>query len=294
MALVRWNGTIVDQNGNVQAGAEFEIRDVNGALATIYEDRAQTAKSNPFTADAEGFGFFYAQQGRYTINATSGALAISWQDVELASSTGGRDLDTTQTGPLIPGSIWGIDATAARSRALPSSPDDGEEIGFYVRGNTGDVRNNNATITVLAPDSINGAAPGGSFVIDNTFLVTLKYNATDSNWELINDSLATGAGEIVTMPFRVTDVADTGNIINAVDGSWQRITLTANRDFTFDLKAGEFVYVTVVPGAFTLSFTNVSEWFGGSAPTSIGAEAAFVFHSDDGVTVTGDYRGDIS
>lgn len=215
------------------------------------------------------------------------------QAVVLSGGGVGKTLDLTQSGDLQVGTIWGIDASAPRSRALPSAPNDGDEIRFYVRGNTGDIRNNNATVTVSAPDSVDGGAPGASFVFNNTILVDLKYNATDQNWELINDSLPTGAGDIINAVFRVTDVSDTGNIVNILNSNWQRITLTANRDFTFDIKQGEWGFITVVPGAFVLSFTNVTEWVGLSAPSSIGAEALFLFWSDDGVAVSGLYIGEI-
>lgn len=293
MALVRWQGTVADQNGNIQSGASVEVRDPSGALATIYSDRSLTAKANPFTTDSEGYGFYYAEQGRYTVNATAGAFSISWQDVELASATSIRSLDLTQTGDLIAGTVWGIDATAARSRPLPLSPEDGEEVGFYVQQG-GDIRNNNTTIEVTAPDQIAGNGAGVNFTINQFFTGTLKYNAATNDWQLIADSQQTVGGEVITEAIRVNSPSDATGVLNAINGIWQKITLTANRDFTFDLKAGEYMFITVTAGAFSLSYTNVTEWVGGAEPASIGTEAAFLFWSDDGVAVTGQYIGDIS
>lgn len=296
MALVRFNATVQDLLGNVQANADIEVLDQNGLLATIYSDRSGTTITQPgFQADAEGFFFFYAEQGRYTVNATAGAFSISWEDNELASSIGGRTLDITQTGTLIPGTVWGVDATAPRSRALPLSPDDGEEVTIYIRTAGSDVRNNNVSITVVAPDSIAGDPAGQTYVIDNNVKITLKYNKSDQNWELINDSLATFAGNIRTMPFEVRVLDDTVSTeVNAGFAVWQQVTMTANRDFTFDLKAGEFVVLDVIPGAFTLSYSNVTAWVGGSAPVAIGALTRFIFTSRDGGEVVGQHIGDIS
>lgn len=86
----------------------------------------------------------------------------------------------------------------------------------------------------------------------------------------------------------------TSAAVVASNGTWQKRTLAGNETLTFTIAAGQSVFVTVVPGANTLTLSNVSEWVGGSAPASVEAEHLFVFWSDDGVTVSGLSIGGIS
>lgn len=99
------------------------------------------------------------------------------------------------------------------------------------------------------------------------------------------DEVATGIEAVHVMTTAVVDGAN---------GAWQKRTLAGNETFTFTLVAGQSIFATVVPGANTLTLTNVDEWVGGIAPPVIEAEHAFVFWSDDGVTVTGQSVGGIS
>jgi hypothetical protein len=86
----------------------------------------------------------------------------------------------------------------------------------------------------------------------------------------------------------------TSAAVDASNGNWQTRTLAGNETLTFTIAAGQSVYVTVVPGANTLTLSNVNEWVGGSAPSTIEAEHAFVFWSDNGSTITGNSIGGIS
>src|SRR6185503_3350168 len=48
-------------------GCTVTVRDVSGgALSTIFSDSISTPKANPFTADANGYWFFYAGNGNYS------------------------------------------------------------------------------------------------------------------------------------------------------------------------------------------------------------------------------------
>ncbi len=95
MALARWQRSIVDGLGNIQAGASIAVRDrnVGNALATIYSDRAGTTPiSNPFTADSNGFAAFYAPGSAYQITATLGAFTIIWDYVGIGNA---QEVDLT-------------------------------------------------------------------------------------------------------------------------------------------------------------------------------------------------------
>lgn len=57
-------------------------------LATLYDDNLNppTPKTNPFTADADGYAFFYAQNGRYNVRFSGGGIPTPYAlgDVELS------------------------------------------------------------------------------------------------------------------------------------------------------------------------------------------------------------------
>lgn len=59
-------------------------------LATIYDDDTGTPKSNPFTADASGYFYFYAPDGRYDVRMSGGGIAspFTWGDVFVGGDLG--------------------------------------------------------------------------------------------------------------------------------------------------------------------------------------------------------------
>lgn len=96
MALARWNGAILDDEGNALAGAQVEVRreTVGSPLASIFSDRdGATPLGNPFTAQEVGNAFFHAAGGAYRITVTSGAFSRTWRYV-------GVGLNSEQDGGL--------------------------------------------------------------------------------------------------------------------------------------------------------------------------------------------------
>lgn len=79
MALVRWQATVQDDNGNAVVNPSITVRNAaTNALASIYDD-AGVAKSNPFIGSADGFVSFKANPGRYIVEGASGAqVAEDW------------------------------------------------------------------------------------------------------------------------------------------------------------------------------------------------------------------------
>jgi hypothetical protein len=98
MVLARWQRTIVDESGNVLAGATITVRrDVAGApLAVLYSDRAgATPLGNPFSSDADGMAAFHAANGVYRIEATYGSSTQTWRYVGVSTAS---EADTFMTG----------------------------------------------------------------------------------------------------------------------------------------------------------------------------------------------------
>ena len=60
-------------------------------LAAIYSDDVGTSKANPFTAASNGQWFFYANDGRYTVELTGGGIsgAVTLADIPLFDLMGG-------------------------------------------------------------------------------------------------------------------------------------------------------------------------------------------------------------
>lgn len=85
MPLAAWQATIVDESGDVQAGASIEVRrESTGALAAIYSDRdGNTPLSNPFNADSSGFARFHVSGGAFRITATKGGFSRTWRYVAI-------------------------------------------------------------------------------------------------------------------------------------------------------------------------------------------------------------------
>jgi hypothetical protein len=89
MALGRWQATIVNGSGDVQAGASVEVREETGGspLASLFSDRdGATPLGNPITADSDGFVFFHVAGGAYRIEATLGAFSRIWRYVAVGTA----------------------------------------------------------------------------------------------------------------------------------------------------------------------------------------------------------------
>jgi hypothetical protein len=90
MALAIWQQTITDEVGDKQPSAVIQVwREVDGRLASLFANREGSAvKGNPFSADENGFGFFYAvgTAGGYKITATKGALTKTWRNVAIGTN----------------------------------------------------------------------------------------------------------------------------------------------------------------------------------------------------------------
>ena len=89
MALPRWQATIVDDAGDILPSAEVTvIVESTGLAASLFSDRAgSTAKgtSGVFSADTNGFAFFYADPAPYriTAEASGGGTSVTWNYVSL-------------------------------------------------------------------------------------------------------------------------------------------------------------------------------------------------------------------
>lgn len=80
---------ITTSAGDIVAGATITVRKMSdNSLATIYSDSTGTAKSNPFTATAEGLAEFYASAGSFKVTAVSGLFSVQFVDVLLGNAAG--------------------------------------------------------------------------------------------------------------------------------------------------------------------------------------------------------------
>jgi hypothetical protein len=81
--------------------------------------------------------------------------------------------------------------------------------------------------------------------------------------------------------------------IDPANGNIQVRTLTGNETLTFsNVAAGQSVVLKVVPGANTLTLTNIAKWTdNGSAPSTIAAEHWLVVTNIDGTIVGSDVGG---
>lgn len=80
MALIPWNATVQDDDGNFVPLPVVTVRNAaDDTLASIY-DMSGVAASNPLTGLANGFVQFQVQPGRYTIEgALDGSTTATWE-----------------------------------------------------------------------------------------------------------------------------------------------------------------------------------------------------------------------
>lgn len=111
MALARWQATIVDDAGNVVAGALVEVRRETAGtpLESLYSDRdGAVPLSNPVTADGEGFVAFHAAGGAFRIRAYATGFERIWRYVPIGTA---QEADFVTS--LLPRGDWDSGTTYA-------------------------------------------------------------------------------------------------------------------------------------------------------------------------------------
>ncbi|AIM40728.1 putative tail spike protein [Idiomarinaceae phage 1N2-2] len=95
LELEVWQAPIVDDEGNIQAGAQITVWDADtNESSTIYDDLDRSPKNNPFTVGSDGLARFYAEPGRYRIQAQSGSDIAVADDVDLSQKAHRLDLES--------------------------------------------------------------------------------------------------------------------------------------------------------------------------------------------------------
>ena len=111
--------------------------------------------------------------------------------------------------------------------------------------------------------------------------------ATAGTFDLLKEGRA-GLFQDVTEKVHTASGVD----IDPANGNIQVRTLAGNETLTFaSVAAGQSVVLKVVPGANTLTLSNIAKWTGGSAPSSIEAEHWLVISNIDGTIVGTDLGG---
>ena len=124
------------------------------AGATIYSDDASTSKTNPFTAAADGFWFFYVDNGSYDIQFSGGFTTYTWTDIRVAE--GGVTSLVTTFGAKCDGST---DDQVAIQRAINiASPN-------KVQLPTGTCRINDTLLIANDGITIEGNGPQASWLL---------------------------------------------------------------------------------------------------------------------------------
>ncbi len=73
--MEKFQDVVIDPSGNALAGVMVTVKDFGTTNnSTIYADNAKTPLPNPITTDANGHFFFYAEQGRYSLDLSGGGV----------------------------------------------------------------------------------------------------------------------------------------------------------------------------------------------------------------------------
>lgn len=99
MALPIFQRTVVDDEGNIVAGATVTVlRESTGLAANIYSDRAGIAPlSNPFTTGSDGLARFYAAPGEYRIQVSGPSTSADWRYQILGGTASTYDVTESAT-----------------------------------------------------------------------------------------------------------------------------------------------------------------------------------------------------
>lgn len=124
-----WHGlAAIESSGDLSVlqSPDVTVTDLStGSLATLYADRdGSTGKSNPFTAGTDGSIEFYANAGRYRVEATDGTNTATWENEPLSAP-----VNTEQTGLARWADMQASDLADLQSQSIPSS-----RISIYMQG----------------------------------------------------------------------------------------------------------------------------------------------------------------
>lgn len=92
LELEVWQAPIVDNEGNIQPGAQVTVFNSDDTIATIYDDLNRTPRSNPFNVGSDALARFYAEPGRYRVQAQVGSDIAIYDDVDLSQKALRDDL----------------------------------------------------------------------------------------------------------------------------------------------------------------------------------------------------------
>lgn len=103
LELEVWQAPIVDSEGNIQPGAQVTVFNSDDTIATIYDDLNRTPRSNPFNVGSDALARFYAEPGRYRVQAQVGSDIAVYDDVDLSQKALRDDLADPESEVLIAG-----------------------------------------------------------------------------------------------------------------------------------------------------------------------------------------------
>ena len=73
--MEKFQDVIIDPAGNALPGVSVTVKHFStGTVATLYSDNALTPLPNPVVTDPNGHFFFYAEQGRYSLDLAGGGV----------------------------------------------------------------------------------------------------------------------------------------------------------------------------------------------------------------------------
>lgn len=186
-----------------------------------------------------------------------------------------------------------IDLTATEGALFNAPTGDDFELVTLYDGADIDVSTNVEIVKVTARTAdqmtvVRGQEGTAGFAFSD--LAGVEANVTDETLTALSQGRA-GLLQDVTEKVHATGGPD----IDPANGNVQVVTLTQNETLTFtNLGVGQVVDLTLIPGAFAFTLTNIAVWDNdGSAPSSISARHRIIASNVDG-TIEGTNRGGVS
>lgn len=280
-----WQAYVEGSDGLPLPGATITVtNERTGSLATIYSDRAGTAKTNPFTSDSDGLVRFYADNGRYKIVAVSGSETSTLRDVPIGNMQESDTVESYARSPLVTddiddgfliGQIWRDTSTSPNDYYLCDDNTAGAAVWLKMlfQGGAGATTansvswdNTGSTLTSSnAQAVIDEIADGGAKIGKNGFKFAGVTAARDMR--IWNDA---GLGLITIGPATPNSDGNYGGILafgNNTNGGTDAVQMTVTGTtsgftnvFVYQEGASPEGYIGAVTDAATGGTTNVIEW----------------------------------
>lgn len=116
--MQRYSSSVQDKNGRAIVTASVRVLTSTGSLATIYSDNGVSTRANPISVDGTGEYWFYAANGRYTVEISAAGFGTESTEILLYDPLARVSIADYGASPSASASTNTIAIAAAHAAAL--------------------------------------------------------------------------------------------------------------------------------------------------------------------------------